>query len=239
MNGIKVATSSWPEVEGRLADGWSAVLPIGAASKEHGRHLSLNTDFLQAEWIATRLCETRGVVVWPTVTYGYYPVFVDYPGSISLREETFVALIRDILAGVVCAGALRIIILNTGISTIKPLELLLARHANLPPCKLVNVYAGAEFTRVSAALVEQRWGGHADEIETSIMLALAPACVNLSAAKPAPTRIIRGLFNRTDPDAPNYSPDGVNGDPTLATVAKGEALLAAMFADVIEAIDSV
>ena len=238
MNGIKVATSSWPEVDNRLADGWAAIIPIGAASKQHGRHLSLDTDFLQAEWIAARLCETREVVVWPTVAYGYYPVFVDYPGSISLREETFVALVGDILDGVTRAGASRIFILNTGISTIAPLESLLARRPKLPPCKLVNVYAGAEFARVSDTLAEQAWGGHADEIETSIMLALAPARVNLAAARPAPDRIVRGLFNRTDPDAPNYSPDGVNGDPTLATVAKGEALLVAMFTDVIEQFDA-
>lgn len=232
MIGISVATSSWPQVGRRLADGWPAVIPIGAASKEHGRHLPLETDFLQAEWIASRVCETHAVVVWPTVAYGYYPVFVDYPGSISLREETFVALIEDLLAGVARAGASRTIILNTGISTIRPLETVLARTAQSPPCELVNVYAGAEFVRVSGTVSEQRWGGHADEIETSIMLALAPERVNLAVAKPAPTPIVRGLFNRTDPQAPNYSPDGVNGDPTLATVAKGEALLAAMFADV-------
>ncbi|MGR9090262.1 MAG: creatininase family protein [Gammaproteobacteria bacterium] len=238
MNGINVATSSWPQVGRRLADGWPAVIPIGAASKEHGRHLPLDTDFRQAEWIAARVRKTREVVVWPTVAYGYYPVFVDYPGSISLREETFVALIGDILAGVAHAGASRVIILNTGISTTAPLESLIARRANSPPCKLVNVYAGAQFARVSEALAEQRWGGHADELETSIMLALAPAHVNLPVARPAPTPIVRGLFNRSDPDAPNYSPDGVNGDPTLATPAKGEALLGAMLADVLEAIGS-
>lgn len=238
MNGINVAESTWPDVGARLAEGWPAVLPIGAASKEHGRHLSQDTDFLQAQWIAARLCAARAVVVWPTVAYGYYPVFVDYPGSISLREETFVALISDILVGIAHAGASRIVLLNTGISTIAPLQTLLAKRVLEPPCKLVNVYSGAEFNRVSSALAEQRWGGHADEIETSIMLALAPSRVDLSAARPAPNRIRRGRFNRTDPAAPNYSPDGVNGDPTLATAAKGEALLAAMVADVTAAFDA-
>ncbi len=61
VNGISVATSSWPQVGRRLADGWPAVIPIGAASKEHGRHLPLDTDFLQAEWIASRVRETRAV----------------------------------------------------------------------------------------------------------------------------------------------------------------------------------
>lgn len=238
MSGINVAESTWPDVDARLADGWPAVLPIGAASKEHGRHLSLDTDFLQAQWLASGLCEARASVVWPTVAYGFYPVLVDYPGSISLREETFVALISDILTGIAHAGASRIVLLNTGISTIAPLESLLAKRAGNPPCKLVNVYAGREFVRISTALAEQRFGGHADEIETSIMLALHPSRVNMSKARPAPERIVRGRFNRTDPAAPNYSPDGVNGDPTRASAAKGDALLAAMLADVTAAFDA-
>lgn len=237
MSGINVATSTWPDVGRGLADGWPAVLPIGTASKEHGRHLPLDTDFRQAEWIAQRLCDSRALVVWPTVAYGYYPAFVDYPGSISLREETFLALMADILDGIVRAGASRIVILNTGISTIAPLETLIAGRSRRPGCELVNVYAGAEFMRVSSALAEQHWGGHADEIETSIMLALAPLRVNMYAARPAPAPISGGRFNRSDPALPNYSPDGVNGDPTLASAEKGEALLQAMFADVTAAFD--
>ena len=237
--GIRVAASAWPDVERRLAEGDLALLPIGAACKEHGRHLPMDTDFRQAEWIAAQVLARRAAVQWPTLGYGYYPVFVDYPGSITLDASTFRAVVGEILDGIARAGARRVAVLNTGISTIAPLEALVEARAGLPDVCLVNVYAGPAFARASAALEQQSFGGHADEIETSIMLAIAPESVRLELARPAPQRIVRGLFNRSDPAAPNYSPDGVNGDPTRATRAKGEQLVAALIEDVIDALDAV
>jgi len=232
VKGIRVASSPWPLVEAQLGAGAIAVLPIGAASKEHGRHLPMDTDYRQAEWITDRLIERLPVVAWPTVNYGYYPVFVDYPGSISLEESTFVALLGDILDGIARAGARTIAVLNTGISTIAPLERCIGSRSGRPHCTLINVYAGPAFSAASERLAEQAWGGHADEIETSIMLAIDASSVDMSKARAAPTRIVRGLFNRLDPAAPNYSPDGVNGDPVFATRVKGTQLLDALLADV-------
>lgn len=229
--GLMAASSAWPEVATRLERGALALLPIGAAAKEHGYHLPLHTDFLQAEWLADQLATRAAVVVWPTVSYGYYPVFIDYPGSISLARSSFERMIADILSGIFRAGARRIAILNTGISTISPLLEVRAAHPRAAEISLINVYGGPVFNATVAELEEQAYGGHADEIETSIMLALAPAEVAMARAEPALQYIERGLFNRCDPDAPNYNPSGVNGDPTRASVAKGERLAAAMLAD--------
>ncbi len=229
---------AWPEIEARLGNGATAVLPIGAAAKEHGRHLPLATDYIQAEWLAERLAECRDVVVWPTVSYGFYPAFVDYPGSISLSRETFVAVVEEILAGLVRAGAQRIAVLNTGISTIEPLERAIAASPMVVPVQLVNVYAGPRLARVQAEVEDQPWGGHADEIETSLMLAIAPGQVEMRLAEPAQRRYARGPLSRSDPEASNYNPSGVDGDPTLASLAKGERLSAALRGDVLAAIDA-
>ena len=91
---------SWTAVEQRLAAGAVALLPIGAASKEHGPHLPHGTDYIQAAYYAERLAETFDFLIWPVATYGYYPVFTEYPGSISLREETFRAIVAEILDGI-------------------------------------------------------------------------------------------------------------------------------------------
>lgn len=238
MSGMRVESASWPRVEEMLVAGASAVLPIGAACKEHGRHLPMNTDQCQAEWLSERLIECAELVVWPVVTYGYYPVFIGYPGSISLSERAFRLLIGDILDGIEHAGAARIFILNTGISTIAPLAEVLAARSEPDRCQLVNVYAGPRFVREAEAVAEQKWGGHADEIETSMMLAIDANRVDLAQARPAPDRIVRGLFNRSDPAQPNYSPDGVNGDPSLAARWKGERLVQALLDDVLEAINA-
>ncbi len=236
MGGLRVETSTWPEIEQRLAAGVRAVLPIGAACKEHGRHLPMNTDMRQAERIIDELIAQMECVVWPVVGYGYYPVFVDYPGSVSLSERTFIELIGAIADGIELAGASRVILINTGISTIPPLEKVISERNDPEIYQLVNVYAGPSFAGEVDLVEEQEWGGHADEIETSIMLAIDESLVDLNLASAAPVEIIRGRFNRQDPSLPNYSPDGVNGDPSLATRWKGDRLLRALMDDIVTAI---
>jgi creatinine amidohydrolase len=103
--------------------------------------------------------------------------------------------------------------------------------------QLINVYSGPSFATAVENVAEQAWGGHADEIETSMMLAIDEASVDLEVARAAPVRIVNGLFNRVDPSLPNFSPDGVNGDPSLATRWKGERLLAAMLEDILAAMN--
>lgn len=236
--GVLVADAAWPEVERRLRRGAVAVLPIGAASKEHGFHLPLGTDYLQAQWLAGKLTQELDVVVWPTLSYGYYPVFVDYPGSSSLERDTFIRVVREILSGIARAGAGRTVLVNTGISTIEPLQAVIEQQPDADGVLLVNVYSGPAFGTAVAELEEQAWGGHADEIETSIMLAIAPRRVDMHKAEAALTRIERGMFNRRDPRAANYSPSGVNGNPTLASRDKGLQLTQALWEDVRVAIEA-
>ena len=64
------------------------VLPLGAAAKEHGPHLLLRNDEILAEYYARRVVEARPVAVLPTLTYGFYPAFLEYPGSVSLSDDT-------------------------------------------------------------------------------------------------------------------------------------------------------
>jgi creatinine amidohydrolase len=231
--GIHVAQHAWPDIDVALRAGAIAVLPIGAAAKEHGYHLPLDTDYRQALWLGEQAA-SLDTVVWPVLSYGYYPVFVDYPGSVSLGRETFSAVVREVLGGIARAGARSIAILNTGISTISPLQEVVGEGQPGCAVSLVNVYAGERFAAAIRAVEQQPFGGHADEIETSIMLALAPTTVQMQRAVPQSTPIQRGMFNRSDPAAANYSPSGANGDPTLATVEKGQRLLQAMRDDVFE-----
>ena len=237
--GIALAGASWYEVGSRLRRGATAILPVGAGAKQHGLHLPMATDQLQADWLADRLIETRDVVVWPTLNYGFYPAFVDYPGSISLYRETFVALFAEIMQGITHAGAQRIAIINTGISTIDPIAEVIARASMQPSIKLINVYSGPRFAEVESVIAEQHQGGHADELETSIMLVIAPQLVEIERARANPIRIEHGPFNRTDRKARNYSPTGVNGDPTLANRGKGKRLTEAMLEDILDALDGV
>ena len=235
-----MAHLSWPEVEQRVAAGALAVLPVGAACKEHGPHLPMNADLLQAEWLAEALIRRAQVLVWPTVSYGYYPAFTDYPGSVSLKRDTFANLVGEILNDIRHSGARVALILNTGISTIEPLQAVVAKMQQTIPVTLANVYQGPRCRRVTAAVEEQTGGGHADELETSILAAIdrAHVAVDKAEAWTPPALDAKGPFSRSDPESPRFSPSGVWGDPTLANEEKGRRLLAAMVGDLLAAVEA-
>jgi|SRR5882757_517180 len=226
---------SWDEVGRRIAAGAAAILPIGAGAKQHGLHLPLNTDRIQAEWFAARLSRCIDALIWPTVAYGYYPAFVEYAGSSSLSASTFEAMVHEIAAGILDGGIQKLFVLNTGISTLAPVERALAR---LDTGKVMHlrIYQGPRFCRAAEQFSAQPHGSHADEIETSLMLALAPDVVEMARAEasPAVTQQVPGRLTPSDSNSPNYSRSGSYGDPTLATSAKGEALLAAVLHDLNE-----
>lgn len=238
--GGHVALMSWPEVAARASGGTAALLPIGAACKEHGLHLPMASDWLQAEWLAARLGEQLPVLVWPTVGYGHYPAFVDYAGSVSVAEDTFRSSVLDILAGIANSGAVGCVVLNTGISTRQSL-LAAVNEANLRHTTrfhLHNISDGERYAATRARLEQQRRGGHADEMETSVMLVVAPHLVRAERARVADdVEFAAGPLHPHATPAGNHSPTGVYGDPTLANPAKGRLLLAAMLLDLGDAID--
>jgi creatinine amidohydrolase len=225
---------TWDEVARRIDDGAAAILPIGAGAKQHGFHLPMNTDRIQAEWLAARIADRIDGVIWPTVSYGTYPAFVDYAGSVTLSAPVFESLIQEIAAGIIGYGCRALLVLDTGISTLAPVDRALARLGN-PDTLHLKVHDGPRY-RAAAKLAEQSHGSHADELETSRMLVLAPHLVDMSRAEasPALTHETPGPLTLSDTASPNYSRSGSFGDPTRATRAKGEILLAAMIDDMVE-----
>ena len=232
--GAFIAHLSWSELERRVDATAVAVLPVAAACKEHGPHLPMQTDLLQAEWLAEALVQKANVLVWPTISYGYYPAFTDYPGSVSLSRETFQRMVHEILTDIRRAGMQTILILNTGISTIEPLQDVADTLSKEMCIKLANVYDGPCYRNEAKSLEEQASGGHADELETSIVLAINRqyVCLDKAVAWTPTSMAVSGPFSR-DQHNPRYSPNGVWGDPTLAQEEKGRRLLAAMLDDLL------
>ena len=242
MTGAWIEDLTWPEVEAHLKASAHVVVPIGARAKAHGHHLPLKTDFMLARALCDGIIAALPVLVAPVVDFGYYPAFADYPGSQHLRAETFIALIEELIEPFIRHGARAISILNTGVSTERPIGIavsnLQARHG-------VQI-AVADIRRLGMAsntILEQKVGGHGDERETSIMLAIDPTVVRLERARqdyghamqePA-TVFYRPVRFSDDPNSgSNYSATGVRGDPTLASAEKGRIILAAQIADLVE-----
>ena len=232
--GVMLQELTWPEAEQVLTPSTVVVIPLGAAAKEHGPHLQLQNDLLMADALARRVREASAVVIAPTLNYGFYPAFVEYPGSTTLRLETARDLVVDICRSLARFGPKRFYILNTGISTLRaltPAAAILRADGILLRFTDLHVTAAAE-----ASIRKEEGGTHAEEIETSMMLELAPQSVDMKKAVKDYHGAQPGGLTRDPKGAGVYSPSGVWGDATLATREKGrivtEALLKAILADI-------
>ena len=107
---MKISESNWAEVEAWLEHDDRCVLPLG--STEQHAHLSLSVDSILSEKVAADAAEPLGVPVFPAVPYGLTPYFMAYPGTVTLRLETYARLIRDILDSLYATGFRRVLIVN-------------------------------------------------------------------------------------------------------------------------------
>jgi creatinine amidohydrolase len=237
VSGYEVAGLTWDRVGERLLAGTRAILPIGAGAKEHGLHMPMATDQVFADYFARALAENTDALIWPTLTYGAYPAFVAYAGSISLNDQTFTALVTEIADAIIDFGAKSLFILDTGLSTIAPVDAAIRASRHPSRVRHITVFRGPHFLATARDLMRQPYGSHADEIETSLMLAIAPELVDMMRARASPfpaTGPTPGPLSPDDQRSPNYSPSGSYGDPTLASVDKGTRLLAAILEDLRE-----
>ncbi len=233
--GVWLENLSWPEAETLLRQAPVVVLPLGAAAKEHGPHLPLNNDALIAEWLAAEVAARAKVLVAPLINVSFYPAFVDYPGSITLRADTARDLIVQIVTSLAAHGASRFYVLNTGVSTEAPLR---QAHELLEAAGLRFAFLqlGKANDRLPPTLLEQGWGTHADEHETSLMLHIAPEVVDMSQAvddgSDGGGRLVRERGSGI------YSPSGVFGQARLASVAKGRVIADALVEQVLADIEN-
>lgn len=224
---------TWVQAEKALKEYEVALIALGARTKEHGPHLLLKNDYIMAEYLKDRVTKEVPVVVLPTLQYGYYPAFLEYPGSISLEAETFKNLIQDICRSMSGYGISKFYVLNTGVSTLRPLKV--AQEELSKQGIILNYLNILEVDEsLPSGFLKQEGGTHADEGETSMMLYIAPETVNMSKAikdfDPRPNR--RGL-TRDPKSGGHYSPTGIWGNPTLATKEKGRIIVEATVSEII------
>jgi len=235
--GVRLGDVPWTDAERVLTADRVVVLPLGAGTKEHGPHLTLGNDLILAEYEASRVVAARPVALLPTLTYGHYPAFVEYPGTVSLSSDTQRNVVVEICRSIARYGPRRFYVLNTGVSTRPPLQ---AAAAELAREGILMRFSDPLRAGKSAedAVRQQKWGTHADEIETSMILYMKPPAVRMDRAVADGERVRPGPLTR-DPRRTDrtYSPSGVFGDPTLATWQKGERITEATVADILKEID--
>ena len=107
---MKIADMNWMQVEAVLARDRRAIVPMGS-TEQHG-YLSLAVDAILAERVACEAAEPLGVPVFPVLAYGITPYFRAYPGTVSLRLDTYHRIVADILESIAGYGFRRILFVN-------------------------------------------------------------------------------------------------------------------------------
>ena len=107
---MKISDMNWFQVEQYLKFDDRAVVPLGCT--EQHAYLSLSVDSILAERVAVEAAAPLGVPVFPVVGYGITPSFMAYPGTVSLKAETYLHILTDILDSLQRTGFRRILFVN-------------------------------------------------------------------------------------------------------------------------------
>lgn len=236
--GVFLEELTWIQAREILTPDVVVVIPLGAQAKEHGPHLPLGTDFIQSQFFAQEIAKTENVVIAPQMNYGFYFPFITFPGSTSLRHSVAKNMVVDICRSLAAFGPKRFYVINEGIATnaaLKPAADLLAGEGIL---LAYTDLSGENVDALVKSIQQQKEGSHADEIETSKILYMQPAKVNMKLAKQE-YGIRRGRGFPTYDSAQNghYIPSGIYGDATLATSEKGQKITEGMLNIMREDID--
>ncbi len=225
-----------------------AVLPV-AATEQHGPHLPLSVDSVLADGIVAaslpHLAPELSVLFLPTQAVGLSPEHARFPGTLTLRAETVLRLWTDIGESVAAAGVRKLLLFNSHGGQVSVLDLVardLRARLNLLvySCSWFNLplndAQGQDLNALFSA-EEHRFGIHGGEIETSMMLALAPQRVQMDQARHfASTAQARaqqfpilgnGHSAKLGWQTQDYHPAGAVGNAAAATAAKGDALVQA------------
>jgi creatinine amidohydrolase len=233
---------TWPEIREAVAQNRVPVLPVGTI-EQHGPHLPLVTDVLTATEMSRRAVAAmpNEAILMPSVYYAFNEHHLDFPGTIAVEGNTFINYVTDIGKSLAHHGFRKILLVNGHGSNVPFLDIAarnITNHSqaicamvpwwNLVPKDLIKELRESEFPGGMA---------HGCELETSALLYLRGDLVQMDKAeKDMPVQ--SSEFFYWDLHAPSpvffqeffsrYSRTGTSGDPTKATVAKGERFVGAV-----------
>jgi creatinine amidohydrolase len=228
MGALELDKLTWPEVEAELRGGRDTVVVAFGATEQHAHHMPLATDALLGDHLAQRLADRLDAFVAPTVRVGCSSHHLAFPGTLSLADETFHAIVGDLVSSLTEAGIGRIVLVPTHGGNFAPLA---AAIEGLLPAQRHRVVALTDLgvlLRV-AQLGEQEFevpmsegGLHAGEWETSMLLAIHPDLVHMDRAEAGfvgdPQEAVASLF---EGGVDALSANGAIGDPTRASAEHG------------------
>lgn len=237
---MQLQLSTWPEVQRYLEHSDGIIVPIGS-TEQHGPTGLIGTDALCPELLAREAGRRAGILVAPTLSIGMAQHHLGFPGSMTLRPTTLIAVLRDVVESLAVHGFRHIYFLNGhggNVATVQAAfaelhaRASLAGRAGAIKLRLANWYLGPRVQRLSHELFGAAEGSHATPSELALTWHAYPELAQPRVLEPriAP----RGEFG----DASDYRrrfPDGrIGSDPSLASVEAGGRLFAAGVEDTLE-----
>jgi creatinine amidohydrolase len=227
-----LATLTWRDAEAALGKAELAILPTGSI-EQHGPHMALETDIAVASGLAQRLADGLGdlAVLCPRLDYGLSEHHMRFPGTLTLRPDTFIDVVLEIVESLAHWEVRRVLVVNGHGGNIDALRLVsriaLRDHGSLVASLMWAQLGSDEIaSRVTSPIY-----GHACEVETSVAMELAPHVVYEDRiTAPVGRTAVDPL---TDPPGARvdqailmdeWTEDGALGDPRLADRDDGKAI---------------
>jgi creatinine amidohydrolase len=228
---------TWKEARDAIKRGVVVILPIGS-TEAHGPHLPLETDVIISVEMSRRAAEKLNVqgvatLVLPVVAYSVTDFSADFPGTISIKKETAVALIRDICTSVYQQGARLVAIANSHLEPEHIASINEAIDAIRQQAGRVIAFPDKRKRRWAEALTEEfkRGDCHAGSYETSLVMAARPELVRENI-RLSLERVSISIGKKIKEGARTFTEaggiDAYFGDPRAASPEEGEATFEAL-----------
>jgi creatinine amidohydrolase len=236
--------ATWADIEAYLRRSTGVVVPIGS-TEQHGPDGLIGTDAICAEAIALGMQAGDDILVGPTLALGAAQFNLGFPGTVSLRAATLMAVVQDYVGSLAAQGFRRFYFLNGHGGNIAPVQAAFHDiHAGASlrggeaPALSLRLRSWWEYPAADALrreLYGEREGIHATPSEIAIAMAVLPGTRRDGAAAPAWARVppeeLREMAGDRHADAARHRrrfPDGrIGSDPGLARAEDGARLLAA------------
>ncbi|MEM9004700.1 MAG: creatininase family protein [Cyanobacteria bacterium P01_F01_bin.86] len=227
---MQLHLSTWPEIETYLQTSKGIIFPIGS-TEQHGPTGLIGTDAICAETIAHGVGKETGAIVGPTINVGMALHHTAFPGSISLRPSTLIAVIQDYVKPLTRYGFERFFFINGHGGNIATLKAAFAEtyallaDCNIPKvpnvrCKVANWFMCRSVYTLAQELYGDQEGSHATPSEVALTQYAYPDHIKQATLEPevAPT----GYPIYSAVDFRSHYPDGRMGsNPALATPEHG------------------
>jgi creatinine amidohydrolase len=229
MSAIELDTLTWPQVEAEIKAGRDTVVVALGATEQHGRHMPLATDALIGDHLARIVAGRLEAFLAPTLRVGCSQHHVGFAGTMSLNEQTYHALIADLVRSLLLGGFGRIVLLPTHGGNFGPLgaaidKLEEAERAHVVALTDLGVlFEIAQMGEDEFGVPLAEGGLHAGEWETSLMLAIHPELVRMDRAEAGFTgNLQEAVGSIFASGVASISHNGTIGDPSRSSAEHGE-----------------